>query len=438
MAIIQPTEYRKKEKDMFSQLFERLMKIHSEWVNSYSYSSPEWDMGRQHNYQYGTIIGAIKDYDIETLQAIEEINQFPEEKKRKILVCYFKEEIRHSEKVFHRDVKNYIAEEKFKSNQKQLDKLLNPEYSLNDWYQNNYFVMTKLLMPEKDDAFYISQYILDILFQEYSRITCSVYNQRQENIISIYGTILNNEEQYSKYSLFTLDAQRDFLAIGPPRIYDKIIDKTIILHNVPKELAETLDTLHRNKLIGQLSFRLSNWDIRNGRNEMVGIMEEIEFGKVFHLAELGNPIVSKLYSKNYNNCLFVNVDSLNITFEEMCDDFTIYNNQIVTQVVHLEYRQSGTQWIITHIDHEYIFYTEDEYIKRTVDYTVKGTASPRMKSFKADRCEIPFTYQCSINWRVIEDETLSMLSKQISILQFILESYFSHVDLLEEYFANIK
>lgn len=62
--------------------------------------------------------------------------------------------------------------------------------------------------------------------------------------------------------------------------------------------------------------------------------------------------------------MWVVIDPQNITFEELCKNFEVYNDMVVTQVVHLQYKKEGNCTYITHLDHEYVFYTIDEYDNR--------------------------------------------------------------------------
>ena len=76
--------------------------------------------------------------------------------------------------------------------------------------------------------------------------------------------------------------------------------------------------------------------------------------------------------------MWVVIDPQNITFEELCKNFEVYNDMVVTQVVHLQYKKEGNCTYITHLDHEYVFYTIDEYDNRMGNVTQKGTAKTRL------------------------------------------------------------
>ena len=107
---------------------------------------------------------------------------------------------------------------------------------------------------------------------------------------------------------------------------------------------------------------------------------------------------------------------------------------MVTQVVHLEYQCKAQDAYITHLDHEYIFYTLEEYERRMKDNLQKGSGLTRLKSFKIDHSCIPFKYKVEVKRRDENGEEL--LIEYVQILSYILEIYFKHKDLLKEYFQS--
>lgn len=132
--------------------------------------------------------------------------------------------------------------------------------------------------------------------------------------------------------------------------------------------------------------------------------------------------------------MWVTKDDKNIIFEELCEDFTNYEDVVVTQVIHLEYHLEGTAAYITHLDHEYIFYSLEEYEQRLRNNLQKGNAATRMKSFKINHSKIPFTYEVEVQRKNENGENL--LIERVQILSYILETYFKHKDLLKEYFQT--
>ena len=194
-------------------------------------------------------------------------------------------------------------------------------------------------------------------------------------------------------------------------------------------------------MIGDLAFRGDDSMVYHGKKDIGSLQEALETGRLFeHNAVKVLPELSKLYSQNYEDNLWINhnAEKSEITFEEMKKDFTISGEKVVTQVIHLKYKSETTgaeeKFVITHIDHEYILYTDESYITRTANRNVHG--QNKIKTFKADHAEIPLDYPCQAfeNPVIIEEEP-----KEITVpfIYYVLNNFFEHKDLLREYFENI-
>jgi len=424
-------KFDEKGKIMCSKLFEDYIETEQEWLNaiiSNDYSS-KWDVPRAVKYQNGVVLGKYRENDPDTLKAVQAIE----------LNCSKDEFIKLFFDYYSWKIKEYgNRTENLLYNKKALVDL--KSIKLEEWL----FVYHRWIVEEckKREPVDLISYSLSLLlhsfsFDMYKENRISVYSHEQQNIEMIYSNSLEQEEQFLKYQLITINEGRDFLPIRPPRIYDQNINKTITLHNVPNELTILLNKLYSNKLIGKLSFRLSNLGIYDGKFDRELLLEEIQFGKAFSLIELGSIKLTKLYSESLEDTLWVNIDNANITFEELCDDFNTINDQVVTQVIHLEYkREASNDYYITHIDHEYIFYTIDEYAERLINSNQKGTSRARMKTFKADDCHIPMTETHEVTWKDINGEDFPPVN--MFALHFILECYFKHLDLLKEYFSKCE
>jgi len=142
-----------------------------------------------------------------------------------------------------------------------------------------------------------------------------------------------------------------------------------------------------------------------------------------------------LSSKKINDNLWIKVDNVNITFEELKEDFDIYEDSVVTQVLHLEYYSENDRFFIKHMDHEYIFYSIEEYEKRVSDSNQKGQAKKRIKTFKIDDSKIPFDY--FVDSEYLGEDCKTTYKQKVLFLHFVLECYFEHVDLLSEYFEDV-
>lgn len=295
------------------------------------------------------------------------------------------------------------------------------------WAQNEF----KTIPYSEYRVFWYLHYAFENFRAEKNHIYCADSDQ----IDSIYRNIFDRKSQFYKYGLLPIDKSRELLVIDPPRIYDRSVNKTLFVKNIPTILLKELLPMISERTIENLSVRVSNSEIFDQRMDSGSIAHALEMGKIFDFENLGTFSITKLYSDVYGDCLWVNMDSTNITFEELCEDFRIYKDVIVTQVIHLQYIQDSDEAYITHLDHEYIFYTVDEYEVRMKDVNQKGTARPRMKSFKIDNAKIPFSSRCKVVNRDEHGNEIEPTSVQF--LCYVLECYFSHVDLLKEYFQKV-
>ncbi len=183
------------------------------------------------------------------------------------------------------------------------------------------------------------------------------------------------------------------------------------------------------KRINCISFRGVDNRIYEGENHLSIMCEAVEKGSIFSFNLEKLPSSTKLYKESsYEDTLWVIIDSQNITFEELCNDFHTFEDTIVTQMIHLEYDND----CITHIDHEYIFYSLEEYGQRIRNPHTKGKARKRVKTFKIDKSSIPMNYLC----KMFRDQNRDSIEVKVPFIYFVLNNYFEHKELLEEYFSD--
>lgn len=272
-------------------------------------------------------------------------------------------------------------------------------------------------------------------FENFKYERNNTYCSDVDELEKIYNGIFDKKSQFQKYGIIPVDANRELISIDSPRIYDKTINKTFFIKNLSLFLLQKISEMRSNGMIGNFAVRLFNEPGYEGRMGSEYIAEALERGKIFDFVNLGNYSVSKLYFEKYENCMWVVIDPQNITFEELCEDFDIYADMIVTQVIHLQYSLEGGNAYITHLDHEYIFYTVDEYEKRLGNVAQKGEAQTRLKSFKIDNAKIPFDSRYKIFRK--DENGNDLPPKDEQFLCYVLECYFKHKDLLREYFQKI-
>lgn len=282
--------------------------------------------------------------------------------------------------------------------------------------------VTKIFSQE--DYLYVR--ILELLLKEIYKEEEPYYeiNEKNNRLKETYEFI-DEDEQYKKYNLLKLNGNRilekPMLNSPPYYIFDDRKGYITLDSRIPDEVLIKLYWLKQDNLIADLSLR-ANYYKRIQEKRRVLVCEEKAFGKYFSFENLKNLIPTKLYSIATNNSLWINTKNGSITFEELLDNFVIEDKEefIRTQVIHCEYFETKGEFYISHIDHEYIFYSFDEYEERVKDIEQKGNTKKKLKTFKVDNSKIPF---------IIDNENM---------LLFFLNQYFKSKDLLLEYFQKCE
>ena len=276
----------------------------------------------------------------------------------------------------------------------------------------------------QEDYLYVS--ILELLLKKIYKEEEPYYeiNEKNNRLKETYEFI-DEDEQYKKYGLLKLNNNRNLekpmLNSPPYYIHDNRKGYIVLDSRIPDEVLIKLYYLKQDNLITDLSLR-ANYYMKIQKCNIHAAFEEKAFGKYFSFENLKNLIPTKLYSTVTNNSLWINTKNGSITFEELLDDFEIEDERefIKTQVIHCEYFEDKEEFYISHIDHEYIFYSFDEYEERIKDIEQKGNIKKKLKTFKIDNSRIPF---------IIDNE---------NILLFFLNQYFKSKDLLLEYFQKYE
>lgn len=387
----------------------------------------EWNVKRQVAYTNGIVRGKLRENDVTTRQILKE--GVSDKGLYDEIRIYLERQIKMIKNLEQPDI---FQQEIMKSYKKQLDELF--LYSIDDWIRKN----SEWIREDVIGIPYLEVRVLLYLYYSFDN-----YNYQRKNPFSsnlnelqvVYESILDKQSQFYKYGIIPIDDERELLPIDPPRIYDRSINKTFFTKNIPLNLLKKIAEMKCKGAVKNFSVRLLNEPGYNGKLYCEYLAEALERGKVFDFVNLGDFSISKLYSEKYEDCMWIVIDPPNITFEELCKDFEDYNDMVVTQVVHLQYEKEGDSAYITHLDHEYVFYTLEEYEKRICDVTQKGNAKTRLKSFKIDNSKIPFNCRCEILRKDENGNDLPQEDEQF--LCYVLECYFKHKDLLKEYFQKV-
>lgn len=387
----------------------------------------EWDAKKQVAYANGVVLGRFREDDGLTMQVLKE--GVTDKALLNEVKIYLTDRIDSINKMEHPDI---LQEKLIESYKRQREELSSD--SIDNWIRKN----CRWIRNDVIGRPYTEIRVLLFLYYSYEN-----YNYQRKHLFcsdlnelnAVYENVLDKKSQFCKYGLVPIDDERELMPVEPPRIYDRVLDKTFFTKNVPMNLLKTISKMTHDGIVNDFSVRLINEQGYKGRLYCEYLAEALERGEIFQFVSLGNYSISKLYAKEYENCMWIVIDPQNITFEELCKDFEVYNDMVVTQVIHLQYEREEECAYITHLDHEYVFYTIDEYGNRMNHATQKGTAKTRLKSFKIDNSKIPFDYRCEVLRKDEKGRDLPQEDEQF--LCYVLECYFKHKDLLKEYFQEI-
>lgn len=396
--------------------------IHKFWVGD----AEEWgDMAS--TYSNGIVLGKFREGHLGTMELLK--NGVTNDALYDEICLYIKYNIEDYRRLEQPDIMDEML---FESNRKQLSDL--QSYSIDEWIDNNCSWIKEYAIKNTYTEIRVLVYLYYTFYNfEYERK--HPYNNDVDMLSKVYRDVLDKQSQFHKYGILSIDEDRELMVLDPPRVYDKRINKSFFIKNVPLCLLQQIYALMSNGQIGKFAVRLQNAPGYDGKIDGEYLEEALERGKIFEFSNLGTYSVSKLYCETYEDCLWINIAPCEITFEELCEDFTVYKDMIITQVIHLEYDTRTDATYITHLDHEYIFYDVDEYEKRLTDVAQKGAARTRMKSFKIDDAKIPFDTRCIVFPK--DEKGNNLPSERVQFLCYVLECYFKHKDLLKEYFQNM-
>lgn len=291
-----------------------------------------------------------------------------------------------------------------------------------DWIKENNLITYTTEFPNICKDWRIV--LLDFLFLSYKRKIDEYYKfegWKNTPLMEFYedkdkGVIRRMKKNYG---LFDITDDFTLKTTNGPKIYDKVRNTHILIRIVPNRIVEMIQELIA-KYSFKVAFRPDYFICGDNLKDICYLTEELELGANYVDTVDKIPPLSKLYDPNdYNNSIIIWRDTKNnIFFEEELSDFLTYREYITTQVVHLEYHVDNGIEYIKHLDHEFVFYTEDEYQQKQAEPTKKGALHP-YKTFKIDDAKIPFSQKANGN-----------------LLYQVLITYFNNKKLIKEYFQR--
>lgn len=415
-------------------LYERMYNIYNEWSKTCLNNDSQWSTERYDKYRFGPVIGLYLDKDKCLIDILND--DFSDEELCALLMPVKQ---RMLNKLLYESGNDLITECKKKSYQDELSLL--KARKVEEWMNLFFIPCIRNINFEMDESHFRGLCYITYGYESYIYSLTNIYSGDINVLKQLYKGVLGKNSELYTYKLIEITPACEMLAIDPPRVYDPRIDKTLYLSNVSKELLGVFIELGREKLYEKISLRVSNAiiNIFDGKYEMQSILEAVEIGKVFSIQNIGHIPVTKLYSVNYGDCLWVKSNDYEITFEELCEHEGTFNESIITQAIHLNYLNKGNETVVTHIDHEYVFYSKSDYEKRKKNPDIKGNEYTRLKSFKIDSANIPLTLPIKRDVTLYDEATDKVLHKSetVPFIIYILKSYLRHTDLLDEYFAKL-
>jgi len=383
------------------------------------------------DYPFGYLLGKLSEREPELLGLIKDIekNKFHEDEfKRFILSLERANNIREAKSLVIKIKEYEKIEKRDYISLKKLEFITAHLKDLDFEKTVKYYSSIYRSLSEESNLFnctvdeYVAFNALKLMYQYYcqstKRFVVPENNKLEQAYFSKGISLKEVDSQYSKHKLLTIDENFTLSDSNIPKVYDRRIEEYVLINEISSELMDFFRRLMKQGLIGSIALR-PEYSLSGGISDLSIALEELERGEVFSFENLGEPSVTKLYSKDYDT-LWITIDKRNITFEEILQDFDVYDDSIVTQIVHLEYEKiENSEHLITHIDHEYIFYTEDDFLERQENYKQKGNARKRYKTFKIDGSKIPF------------------LVGGVCVLYYIVGKFFKEKELLEEYFKEV-
>lgn len=235
-------------------------------------------------------------------------------------------------------------------------------------------------------SYYPYAFLLKIMYLYYQQKPdySKIFNNNKDELVKIYGYSSNNN--LNKYGLLPLDISKNIKINEDEKFLEDSYNSNIFSIHTPTLILQYISDLYGSGFKFDLSFKILDINPPKKINKHFKRGKRLEFD----LNKL--PLASSFYN-NIGDELFIKheVDKKQIIFEEVLSNPYDYEDNYITQVIHLIYDIKDSNFLIIHIDHEYISYEEEEYIEKTKDIEFKG--SKVYKTFKIDNANIPFFHK---------------------------------------------
>lgn len=270
--------------------------------------------------------------------------------------------------------------------------------------------------------------------------------QKEENKLYRYYQSLDidlkcTDCQFNKYDLLSVSSSDEIIVGLPSRIFDKKNNAQFLV-DIPEHLLNIFMSLLNSSIIKKISFLVDSEVVFETNKQYFILLGSYQPNSpvtfpdfrrdnrdraverhIIKTPENINTFPAYIsvgrFIENTDSAWYF-IDNYNIYLEEIIGDFKILDDCVVTQLVHIEYYTADKTIYLSHVDHEYIFYSYDEFDIRQKDFSQKGSARKRIKTFKIDSSDIPM-----------------ITDGNVLVLNTILDSYFKKPYLLNGFIREI-
>ncbi|WP_149087102.1 hypothetical protein [Pseudomonas prosekii] len=226
--------------------------------------------------------------------------------------------------------------------------------------------------------------------------------------------LFETDAQYSKYNLRSVTEDTQLVIGIPNRILDSQHPVQLLIEHTPSYVLTLFERLRSESLIKdlalltcddvlietnkhifvELGFQVTPLPLtvenlqRQAPGEVASTVLRTRAATADSKAVL--PSVWTFYKHGSDDKSWCSITDSSMTFEEIAYIPELLADCAVTRMIHLEYYMEGGRYFVSHIDHEFIFYTLEEFDLRAKDPYQKGNARKRLKTFKIDHSTIPF------------------------------------------------
>ncbi|WP_175811613.1 hypothetical protein [Burkholderia contaminans] len=239
--------------------------------------------------------------------------------------------------------------------------------------------------------------------------------EHKENLIYKYYKnididIAKHDQQFRKYDLYSVDDDSEIFVALPSRIIDKKNNLQFIVEMQEALLQMLIDSKERGHVQDLALLARSQNPIESDQriSILLGTHQIPAAPKIQDIFQYNFPhvvqdvidsrlvsedklflseVIYKFHEIGCGDSVWVFSNENSVEFEEILENPEILDDCVVTQMIHLEYVIDDGRVKISHIDHEYLFYSYEEFDRRLEDYNQRAGA--KKKELRPSKLIVP-------------------------------------------------